>query len=182
MSWPARFGAGNSRTPPVTNSSLPRADRVDGAAAASNSALTGVQMIGIALIGCGRIGQMHARNLAQHPRARVVSVYDVAPESARQIATELNVKAAHSVEQILSDGAVQAVLIASSTATHVPLIGAAVRAGKAVLCEKPIDLDLERVESCWREIAPQRPVVMIGFNRRFDPSFRALRERLQSGE
>src|SRR5262249_11322145 len=118
----------------------------------------------------------------QHPRARVVSVYDVAPESARQIATELNVKAAHSVEQILSDGAVQAVLIASSTATHVPLIGAAVRAGKAVLCEKPIDLDLERVESCWREIAPQRPVVMIGFNRRFDPSFRALRERLQSGE
>jgi len=74
------------------------------------------------------------------------------------------------------------VLIASSTATHVPLISAAVKAGKAVLCEKPIDLDLERAQACWREIAPHSPAVMIGFNRRFDASFRSLRERLHAGE
>ena len=64
----------------------------------------------------------------------------------------------------------------------VPLITAAVKAGKAVLCEKPVDLDLERARACWSEIAAQQPRVMIGFNRRFDPSFRARRERLHKGE
>jgi myo-inositol 2-dehydrogenase/D-chiro-inositol 1-dehydrogenase len=139
-------------------------------------------MIGMAVVGCGRIGRMHARNLAQHPRARLVCVYDVAQEVADQTASELSVKAAASIEDVLSDSDVGAVLIASSTATHVPLISAAVKAGKAVLCEKPIDLDLERAQACWREIEPYRPVVMIGFNRRFDASFRALRERLHAGE
>jgi myo-inositol 2-dehydrogenase/D-chiro-inositol 1-dehydrogenase len=139
-------------------------------------------MIGMAVVGCGRIGRMHARNLAQHPRARLVCVYDVAQEVADQTASELSVKAAASIEEVLSDSDVGAVLIASSTATHVPLISAAVKAGKAVLCEKPIDLDLERAQACWREIEPYRPVVMIGFNRRFDASFRALRERLHAGE
>ncbi len=139
-------------------------------------------MIGIALLGYGRIGRMHARNLAQHPRARLVSVYDVSEDCARGVAAELSVPAAHSIEQVLGDPNVQAVLIASSTASHVPLIDAAVKAGKAVLCEKPIDLDLARAQSCWDEIAPHSPQVMIGFNRRFDPSFRAVRERLQSGE
>jgi myo-inositol 2-dehydrogenase/D-chiro-inositol 1-dehydrogenase len=139
-------------------------------------------MIGMAVVGCGRIGRMHARNLAQHPHARLVCVYDVVQEVADQTASELSVKAAASIEEVLSDSDVGAVLIASSTATHVPLISAAVKAGKAVLCEKPIDLDLERAQACWREIEPYRPVVMIGFNRRFDASFRALRERLHAGE
>jgi myo-inositol 2-dehydrogenase/D-chiro-inositol 1-dehydrogenase len=64
----------------------------------------------------------------------------------------------------------------------VPLITAAVKAGKAVFCEKPIDVDLERARSCWREIAAHRPRLMMGFNRRFDPSFRTLRERVQRGD
>ena len=139
-------------------------------------------MIGIAVVGCGRIGRIHAKNLAQHPRARLISIYDVASGAADQTARELSVKAAASVEAILSDINVTAVLIASPTPTHVSLISSAVRAGKAVLCEKPIDLDLGRAQACWREIAPSRPVVMLGFNRRFDASFRALRERLQRGE
>jgi myo-inositol 2-dehydrogenase/D-chiro-inositol 1-dehydrogenase len=74
------------------------------------------------------------------------------------------------------------VLIATSTDTHVPLIIAAAKAGKAVLCEKPIDLDLKRAETCGAEIAPLKATVMIGFNRRYDPSFRAVHERLQAGE
>lgn len=139
-------------------------------------------MIGMAVLGCGRIGRMHARNLAQHPRARLVTVYDISAEAAKQTAAELHVEAAASIDEVLSNPDVQAVLIATSTATHVPLLSAAVKAGKAVLCEKPIDLDLARAEACWREIAPYDPVVMIGFNRRFDPSFRAVRERLNSGE
>src|SRR6185437_16425579 len=139
-------------------------------------------MIGMAVVGCGRIGRVHAGNLARHPRARLVCVYDVAPEVANKTASELGVRVAASVEDVFADSNVRAVLIASPTATHVPLISAAAKAGKAVLCEKPIDLDLERAQDCWRDIAADRPVVMIGFNRRFDPSFRALRERLRAGE
>jgi len=139
-------------------------------------------MIGLAVIGCGRIGRIHAENIARHPRARLVCVYDVAQEVAHKAASELSSKAARSLEDVLADRKVDAVLIASSTATHIPLIIAAVKAGKAVLCEKPIDLDLEQAQACWREIAPYGPVVMIGFNRRFDASFRELRERLHAGE
>ena len=139
-------------------------------------------MIRFAVLGCGRIGRMHARNLARHPRAELVSVFDIVAKSAADTAAELGVTTAATVEEILADTRVQAVLIATSTDTHVKLIIAAAKAGKAVLCEKPIDLDLKRAEACGAEIAPLGATVMIGFNRRFDPSFRAVRERIQAGE
>ena len=139
-------------------------------------------MVAFAVLGCGRIGRMHARNLARHPRAELVSVYDIATEAAADTARELRVRAASSVEEILADRAIEAVLVASSTDTHVPLIAASAKAGKAVLCEKPIDLDIARATACWADIKRLDPVVMIGFNRRFDPSFRAVRERVAAGE
>jgi myo-inositol 2-dehydrogenase / D-chiro-inositol 1-dehydrogenase len=139
-------------------------------------------MVGVAVLGCGRIGRVHARNVARNPRARLVMVFDVAGATAQQTATELGVKAATSLEEVLSDRSVQAVLIATPTDTHVPLITAAVKARKVVLCEKPVDLDPERARACWNEIARHDAKVMIGFNRRFDPSFRSLHERLRSGE
>jgi len=109
-------------------------------------------------------------------------VFDVLADVAREVAGGLGVKAAASVAEVLADKSVEAVLIATPTDTHVPLIIAAAQAGKAVLCEKPIDLDMARVQACWKEIAPLNPTVMIGFNRRFDPSFRAVRERIVAGE
>jgi myo-inositol 2-dehydrogenase/D-chiro-inositol 1-dehydrogenase len=139
-------------------------------------------MVAFAVLGCGRIGRMHARNLASHPRAELVCVYDIAAGAAADTAAELGARAAGSVEAVLADPAVEAVLIATSTDTHVPLITAAAKAGKAVLCEKPIDLDLARARACWAEIAPLDPVVMIGFNRRFDPSFAAVHARIKAGE
>jgi len=72
--------------------------------------------------------------------------------------------------------------VASSTDTHVDLIARSVRAGKAVFCEKPIHLDMARVDACWAGISGLNPTVMLGFNRRFDPSFRALRDRVMAGE
>jgi myo-inositol 2-dehydrogenase / D-chiro-inositol 1-dehydrogenase len=139
-------------------------------------------MVGVAVLGCGRIGRVHARNVARNPRASLVMVFDVDAAGALRTATGLGVKAARSLEEVLSDHSVHAVLIATPTDTHVPLISAAVKAGKAVLCEKPVDLDPERARAGWSEIARHDPRVMIGFNRRFDPSFRSLRERLRSGE
>jgi myo-inositol 2-dehydrogenase / D-chiro-inositol 1-dehydrogenase len=139
-------------------------------------------MVPMAVLGCGRIGRIHARNVARHPRAALVSVFDVLDEAAQHTAAALGVKSARSVEEIWSDPGVRAVLVATTTDSHVPLITAAVRAGKAVLCEKPIDVDLERARACWSDIAHERPTVMIGFNRRFDPSYRALRDRVDRGE
>ena len=139
-------------------------------------------MVGIAVLGCGRIGRIHAGNLARHSRAKLVSVFDVAGDAARQTATELGVQRAQSLDEVWADREVTAVVIATPTDTHVPLITAAVKAGKAIFCEKPIDVDLERARACGRDIAPHRPRLMMGFNRRFDPSFRALGERLHRGE
>lgn len=135
-----------------------------------------------ALFGCGRIGHMHGVNLAKHPRTDLVSVFDVAAEAAAETAKATGAKVAKTVDEILGDSTVDAVLIASSTDTHVDLLTRAAKAGKAILCEKPIDLDLARVDACWAEIGPLDPLVMIGFNRRFDPSFKALRDRVQDGE
>jgi myo-inositol 2-dehydrogenase/D-chiro-inositol 1-dehydrogenase len=138
--------------------------------------------VGMAVLGCGRIGRLHARNLARHARVRLATLFDVSAAAAQQTAAELGVRSARTLEEVWDDRNVRAVVIATPTDTHVPLIVAAVRAGKAVFCEKPIDMSLERARSCWSEIAADHPVVMIGFNRRFDPSYRALRERLKLGE
>ncbi len=139
-------------------------------------------MVGFAVLGCGRIGRMHARNIKAHPRAELVAVYDVVSGAAGETAAELGAKVVVSVDAALAEPGVDAVFVASSTDTHVDLITRGVKAGKAVLCEKPIDLDIARVEACWAEIGSLDPLVMIGFNRRFDPSFKALRDRLVAGE
>jgi myo-inositol 2-dehydrogenase/D-chiro-inositol 1-dehydrogenase len=138
-------------------------------------------MVRFAVLGCGRIGRMHARNIKAHGRASLVAVFDLEPVAAEETASELGVAVAPSVAAVMSDPEVEAVLIASPTPTHVDLITSAAEAGKAVLCEKPIDLDIARVDACWHEIGPLEPMVMIGFNRRFDPSFRALRDRVLGG-
>ena len=86
------------------------------------------------------------------------------------------------VDAVIEDPSIDAVVVASPTPTHVDLLTRAVRAGKAVLCEKPIDLDLARVDACREEIGALVDRVMVGFNRRFDPSFRDIRTRVEAGE
>ncbi len=139
-------------------------------------------MVRFAVLGCGRIGRMHARNIKAHQRAELVAVFDVVGEAARAAAAELGARVLASVDEALADSGIDAVFIASSTDTHVDLLTRAAKAGKAVLCEKPIDLDLQRVDACWAEIGGLDPLVMVGFNRRFDPSFKALRDRVREGE
>jgi myo-inositol 2-dehydrogenase / D-chiro-inositol 1-dehydrogenase len=137
-------------------------------------------MLRFALFGAGRIGAMHAANIAKNPRASLHSVYDVHAPTAQKVAHAHGATAAASVDAALSG--VDAVLIASSTDTHVDLITASAKAGKPILCEKPIDLDISRVEKCRREIAALGVPVQIGFNRRYDPSHRAVRDAVRSGE
>jgi len=135
-----------------------------------------------ALLGAGRIGAMHAANIAANPNATLVSVYDVHAPSAEKVAAANGAKVAPTVEAALADPAVDAVLIASSTDTHVALIIAAAKAGKAILCEKPIHLDINEVNRCRDEIAGTNVPIQIGFNRRFDPSHRALAMAVRNGD
>lgn len=139
-------------------------------------------MVTIAVLGCGRIGAMHAGNIHAHDRAELAAVFDLHAPSAEAASAKFGCRVAASVEDVLADGAIDAVLIATTTDTHADLIEAAVRAGKAVLCEKPIDLSLERVNRCAAAIAGTKVPVQIGFNRRFDPGHRAAREAMLAGE
>jgi len=140
-------------------------------------------MVRFALFGAGRIGALHAANIAaSQPRALLAYVYDTNHEAAAATAARYDAKVAGSVEVALSDPGVDAVLIASSTDTHVDLITASARAGKAILCEKPIDLDIGRVERCKRAIARTGVALQLGFNRRYDRSHRAVREAVRAGE
>ncbi|MFO1069547.1 MAG: inositol 2-dehydrogenase [Geminicoccaceae bacterium] len=139
-------------------------------------------MLSFALFGCGRIGKMHADNLASHPKAQLTAVYDVNEAAAAEVAAKHGCRAAKTVDEIMAASDIDAVMIASSTDTHVQLLTAAAKAGKAILCEKPIDLDIGRVETCKKEIAGTDVPVMIGFNRRFDPSFAAVKKAMDGGE
>jgi myo-inositol 2-dehydrogenase / D-chiro-inositol 1-dehydrogenase len=139
-------------------------------------------LIRFSLFGCGRIGRVHADSIDVHPRAELAWVYDPIESAADEVAKQYGAATAPTVDVVMDDPAVDAVLIASATPTHVDLLTRAVRAGKAVLCEKPIDLDLARVDRCWTDIAALNPTVMIGFNRRFDPSFREVHDRIAVGD
>jgi myo-inositol 2-dehydrogenase/D-chiro-inositol 1-dehydrogenase len=139
-------------------------------------------LIRFALFGCGRIGRVHADSIDVHPRAELAWVYDPIESAALEIAKQYGAAAATSADAAIDDPSVDAVVIASATPTHVDLLTRAVRAGKAVLCEKPIDLDMARVDRCWTDIGALSPTVLVGFNRRFDPSFREVHERIAAGE
>ena len=139
-------------------------------------------MLRIAVLGCGRIGRMHAANIAGHARAELASVYDIHRPSAEEVAAQHGVAAAETAEAVFVDTAVDAVLVATATETHADYIQKAVAAGKPVLCEKPIDLSLARVDACAKAIAGSSVPIQLGFNRRFDPGHRAAREAVRAGE
>ena len=137
-------------------------------------------MVNFALFGAGRIGRMHAENLARRSDARLLYVVDTKPEAARALAQPLGAEPADA-QKVFSDAQVNAVLIAASTGSHADLSIAAARAGKAIFCEKPVDLTLAKVEQCIAAVKKARVPMFVGFNRRFDPSFRELKQRLDAG-
>jgi myo-inositol 2-dehydrogenase/D-chiro-inositol 1-dehydrogenase len=139
-------------------------------------------MVRLGLIGCGRIGRVHAGSIDVHPRAELAAVYDPFEAAAREVGTRHGAEWSTDVDALIGDATIDAVVVASPTPTHVDLLTRAVRAGKAVLCEKPIDLDLARVDACRADIGALADRVMLGFNRRFDPSFRDIRSRVTAGE
>ena len=137
-------------------------------------------MLHIVQFGAGRIGAIHAANISASGGARLRYVVDPDRPAAEALAARHGADVA-TVEAALADPDVGAVVIASSTDTHADLAIAAARAGKAIFCEKPIDLSIARVDACLAEVARAGVPMLVGFNRRFDPSFTALHRRVREG-
>jgi myo-inositol 2-dehydrogenase / D-chiro-inositol 1-dehydrogenase len=138
-------------------------------------------MIEVALFGAGRIGQIHAGNIARMPGVKLKYIVDVNRAAAVDLAGKHRAEV-RPAEAALADEAIRAVIICSSTDTHADLIQRAAAAGKHIFCEKPVDLDLVRARACAQAISRAGVVCLIGFQRRYDPTFAALKKRLVDGE
>ena len=137
--------------------------------------------INLCLFGAGRIGAIHAANIAANPRARLRAVVDIDPARAQAVAEPLGAIVTDA-ETAFADPAIDGVVIAAPTPQHAPLIEAALASRKAIFCEKPVDLDCARAEAVAARVAEHGAWVLVAFNRRFDPDFAALHARIGAGD
>jgi myo-inositol 2-dehydrogenase/D-chiro-inositol 1-dehydrogenase len=142
------------------------------------------RIVNVGVIGVGRIGRLHAENLTYRmPEANLVAVSDIVFQAAEAVAAEFQVPSAYKeYERILEDPSVEAVLICSSTDTHAQIMEDAAAAGKQIFCEKPIALDLGRIDQALAAVERAGVKLQIGFNRRFDPNFGRVRQAVADGE
>lgn len=138
-------------------------------------------MTRFALFGAGRIGQIHGHNVARSDQAALVLVADPDQAAADRLAASTGARVG-TIAEALAAADVDAVVICTPTDTHAGLIEDAARAGKAIFCEKPVDLSAARVRDCLAVVEQAGVPLMIGFNRRFDPSFSTLRRRIDDGD
>ncbi|WP_373503918.1 inositol 2-dehydrogenase [Aestuariivirga sp.] len=138
-------------------------------------------MLRFGVLGAGRIGKVHARTIAANPKAKVAYIADAVPAAAEALAKEYGAKVA-SVEEIMKTTDVDAVLIGSPTPFHAEQIQAASNAGKAIMCEKPVSLDVNAILETLKIVEKNKSTLMIGFNRRFDPNFADLEKRIRRGD
>ena len=134
----------------------------------------------VGLLGAGRIGRVHARLLGEMETARIVAVHEPVDAAAEPVVHATGAHRAASKE-IFAAPDIDAVVIATPTDAHVAAIEAAARAGKAIFCEKPIDLDPERARACIEAVQETGARMMVGFNRRFDPDFAEVRRQIDAG-
>ncbi|WP_394887327.1 inositol 2-dehydrogenase [Mesorhizobium sp. AaZ16] len=136
--------------------------------------------LGFALLGAGRIGKVHAKAVGSNPQARLVAVADAFEKAASDLAAAYGAEV-RSIDEIEESPDIDAVVICTPTDTHADLIERFAAAGKAVFCEKPIDLDVKRVKECLAVVEKTGATLMVGFNRRFDPHFMAVRKAIDDG-
>lgn len=139
-------------------------------------------MIRVAVLGAGRIGQIHAANVAANPLAQLVAVADPIAASGNALAAKLKCEATTDAEALIQRDDIDAVVIGTPSDTHAKLMLIAARAGKAVLCEKPVDNDLNKADEAVAELKQLNAKVMMAFNRRFDPSNIELKRAIEAGD
>ncbi|GGO86362.1 inositol 2-dehydrogenase [Marinobacterium nitratireducens] len=139
-------------------------------------------MIRFCLFGSGRMGDLYCEIIARNPDAELVGVINPNLPSARKLTDRYGGRAFASFDDCLKHSDVDAAIVCSPTNTHLEIIRQVAEAGKAILCEKPIDLSLERVDECIALVEQHRVPFMVGFNRRFDPTVAALRAQVADGK
>ena len=140
--------------------------------------------VNMGLVGAGRIGRIHAGNLTNRiPNARLVAVADIDLEAAKSLAADLNIERVVSdYSQLLEHEDLQSIVISSATDTHAQIILDAAAAGKHIFCEKPLDFELSRIDDALEAVEAAGVKLQVGFNRRFDPNFRKVREMAAEGK
>jgi len=143
-----------------------------------------MSLINVGLIGAGRIGRVHAKNLAYRiPEVRIIAVSDILIEAAKKLADDFQIPAVFEDRRhIMENKDIEAVIICSSTDTHAQMIEEAAVAGKHIFCEKPIDHDLARIDRVLGIVERAGVKLQVGFNRRFDPNFKRVQEIVASGD
>ena len=138
----------------------------------------------IAVIGTGRMGSVHVRNIVQHiPEADLVAICDIRLDVAQAVARELGIqRVVKDYKELLADSEIEAILIATSTPTHAFIIKDVAKAGKQIFCEKPLALELSEIDEALEAVEKAGVKLQIGFNRRFDKSFQKVKEFVSSGE
>lgn len=139
-------------------------------------------MLRIAVLGAGRISKIHAANVAANPRAQLLVIADPWREGVDALSAQFKCEAEYDCAAVMERHDIDAVVIGTPTATHIDLMLQAVANGKAVLCEKPIDLDTDKARHAVNEVERLKGNVMLGFNRRFDPDMLALRKGIAAGQ
>ena len=138
-------------------------------------------MIRIGILGCGRIGQVHARSLMRMADASLVAVADAIPAAARSLADQTGA-VVRGADEIIAAMDIDAVIICTPTDTHYDIIHAAAKSGKAIFCEKPVDMSTDRIRDCIDAVRAGGVAFMTAFNRRFDPNFASVQERVARGD
>jgi len=138
--------------------------------------------INIALFGLGRIGQMHAQNLFDHNEFNLKYIFDIDNRLGKKFSKKYNCISIIKPKIALNDKKVKIIFIATSTKTHLKFIQAAVKEKKIVFCEKPLDLDLKKINICKKKISSYKPQIQMGFNRRYDPSHHSLKQNLNKNK
>ncbi|MGO1402973.1 MAG: inositol 2-dehydrogenase [Flaviflexus sp.] len=138
-------------------------------------------MIKIGIIGAGRIAQVHARSVSAHSNATLSVVSDPVEQAASALARANGARWTLSADDLIADPEVDAVIICSPTPFHAEQVLACAKAGKPVLCEKPIAMDMDTVDQLEKDLEGLNPTVMMGFNRRFDPSFAKIHSLAEEG-
>ena len=138
-------------------------------------------MINVVLFGLGRIGQMHGENLHAHKKFNLKYIFDIDKDLSKKIARKFKTISIDNPKIAFKDKNIDVVFIASSTPTHINLISEATKHKKVVFCEKPLDLDIKKVNICKKNIKKFNPKIQLGFNRRYDPGHSSLKKDLQKG-
>jgi myo-inositol 2-dehydrogenase/D-chiro-inositol 1-dehydrogenase len=136
----------------------------------------------VGLIGAGRIGQVHAASISENHDVEFTYIADVFVEGAQKLADKYGTKVTADPMELIHASIVDAVVVCSPTSTHVDLISASIDAGVHVMCEKPIDLDINRVNALLEKVNASKTQIALGFNRRFDPNFASVNTRVKAGE